>query len=166
MTENYKNDIINAMRKAFEESGYYEAYQVYNTVRLPYPTDNTKKLVEEAEQTFVGTMAEIKAHLEKIKAESKEKHRQDLTQYNKENSEIRDTLIHLAAEDALPNNVAKNEEFIKATWYYALSKDEPYNWSSEYSEFWEVFQKGIEALTSEKNGQGILELLLIGTKEK
>ena len=147
MAENYKNDIINAMRKAFEESGYYKAYQVYNTNRLPYPTNNTKKLIEEAERTFVGTMAEIKAHLEKIKAESKEKHRQDLTQYSKENSEIRDVLIHLAAKDALPDNVAKNEEFIKATWYYALSKDEPYNWNSEYSAFWEVFQKGMEAIS-------------------
>lgn len=152
MTENYKNDIINAMKKAFEESGYYGAYQVYNTVRLPFPTDNTEKIVEEAEQTFVGTMAEIKAHLEKIKAESREKHRQDLTLRNKENSEIRDVLIHLAAEDALPDNVAKNEEFIKATWYYALSENEPYNWNSEYSEFWEVFQKGMEAMASEKNG--------------
>ena len=63
MTENYKNDIISAMRKAFEESGYYVAYQVYNTVRLPFPADNTKKLVEEAEQTFVGTMAELKPAL-------------------------------------------------------------------------------------------------------
>lgn len=141
-------NIIDGMKKAYSESGYYEAYQVYNTVRLPYPTDNTKNLVEEAEQTFVGTMAEIEAYLEKIKAESKEKHRQDLTQYNKENSEIRNVLIHLAAEDALPDNVAKNEEFIKATWYYALSEDEPYNWSSEYSEFWEVFQKGMNALKS------------------
>ena len=148
MAENRKNDIISAMRKAFEESGYYAAYQVYNTSRLPFPTDNTKKLVEEAERTFVGTMAEIKAHLEKVKAEGREKHRQDLTQYNKENSEIRDTLIHLAAEDALPNNVAKNEEFIKATWYYAISEGEPYNWNSEYSEFWEVFQKGMDALKS------------------
>ena len=147
MTENYKNDIISAMRKAFEKSGYYEAYQVYNTNRLPYPTDNTKKLIEEAERTFVGTMAEIKAHLEKVKAKSNEKHMQDLTQYNKESSEIRDVLIHLAAEDALPDNVAKNEEFIKATWYYALSEDEPYNWNSEYSEFWEVFQKGMEAIS-------------------
>ena len=148
MAENHKNDIISAMRKAFEESGYYAAYQVYNTSRLPFPTDNTKKLVEEAERTFVGTMAEIKAHLEKVKAEGREKHRQDLIQYNKENSEIRDALIHLAAEDALPNSVAKNEEFIKATWYYALSEDEPYNWNSEYSEFWEVFQKGMDALKS------------------
>ena len=147
MAENYKNDIINAMRKAFEESGYYEAYQVYNTNRLPYLTNNTKKIVEEAEQTFVGTMAEIKAHLEKIKAISNEKHMQDLTQYNRENSEIRDVLIHLAAEDTLPDNVAKNEEFIKATQYYALSEDEPYNWNSEYSEFWEVFQKGMEAIS-------------------
>ena len=148
MAENHKNDIISAMRKAFEESGYYAAYQVYNTSRFPFPTDNTKKLVEEAECTFVGTMAEIKAHLEKVKAEGREKHRQDLIQYNKENSEIRDALIHLAAEDALPDNVAKNEEFIKATWYYALSEDEPYNWNSEYSEFWEVFQKGMDALKS------------------
>ena len=148
MAENRKNDIISAMRKAFEESGYYAAYQVYNTSRLPFPTDNTKKLVEEAERTFVGTMAEIKAHLEKVKAEGREKHRQDLIQYNKENSEIRDALIHLAAEDALPNSVAKNEEFIKATQYYALSEDEPYNWNSEYSEFWEVFQKGMDALKS------------------
>lgn len=52
MAENYKNDIISAMRKAFEESGYYEAYQVYNTVRLLYPTDNTKKIVEEARTNF------------------------------------------------------------------------------------------------------------------
>ena len=148
MAENRKNDIISAMRKAFEESGYYAAYQVYNTSRLPFPTDNTKKLVEEAERTFVGTMAEIKAHLEKVKAEGREKHRQDLIQYNKENSEIRDVLIHLAAEDALPNSVTKNEEFIKATQYYALSEDEPYNWNSEYSEFWEVFQKGMDALKS------------------
>ena len=148
MTENCKNDIISAMRKAFEESGYYASYQVYNTVRLPFPADNTKKLVEEAEQIFVGTMAEIKAHLEKVKAEGREKHRQDLIQYYKENSEIRDVLIHLAAEDALLDNVAKNEEFIKATWYYALSEDEPYNWNSEYSDFWEVFQKGMDALKS------------------
>lgn len=147
MAENYKNDIISAMRKAFEESGYYEAYQVYTTNRLPYPTDNTKKLVEEAERTFVGTMAEIKAHLEKVKAISNEKHMQDLIQYNKENSEIRDILIRFAAEDALPDNVAKNEEFIKATQYYALSEDEPYNWNSEYLEFWEVFQKGMEAIS-------------------
>ena len=151
MAENYKNDIISAMRKAFEESGYYAAYQVYNTVRLPFPTDNTKKLVEEAERTFVGTMAEIKAHLEKVKAEGREKHRQDLIQYNKEHSEIIDALIHLAAEDVLPDNVAKNEEFIKATTYYALSEDELYNWNSEYLEFWEVFQKGMKALTPEKN---------------
>lgn len=147
MAENYKNDIIRGMRKAYEESGYYEAYQVYNTIRLPYPTDHTKSLVEDAERTFVGTMAEIKAHLEKIKTEGKEQYRQDVTQYNKENGEIRDVLIRLAAEDALPSDVAKNEEFIKATWYYALSEDEPYNWASEYSEFWEAFQKGMEAIS-------------------
>lgn len=148
MAENYKDDIIRGMKKAYEESGYYEAYQVYNTVHLPYPVDHTKSLVEDAERTFVGTMAEIKAHLEKIRAESKEKYRQEVTQYNKENSEIRDVLIRLAAEDALPDNVAKNEDFIKATWYYALSEDEPYSWASKYSEFWEAFQKGMDALKS------------------
>ena len=140
--------IINGMKKAYSESGYYGAYQVYNAVSLPYPTDNTLSLVEAAKQTFVGTMAEIEAHLEKIKAESREKHKQDLIQYNKENVEIRNALIRLAAKDALPSNVAENEEFIEATWYYALSEDEPYNWSSEYSEFWEVFQKGMNALKS------------------
>lgn len=141
-------NIIDGMKKAYSESGYYEAYQVYNTVSLPYPTDNTLALVEVAKQTFVGTMAEIEAYLEKIKAESKEKYKKDLIQYNKENVEIRNALIHLAAKDALPSNVAENEEFIEATRYYALSEDEPYNWNSEYSEFWEVFQKGMNALKS------------------
>ena len=148
MAENFKNDIIRRMKKAYEESGYYEAYQVYSNVRLPYPIDHTSNRVEEAEQTFVGTMTEIKVHLEKVKAESREKHRQDLIQYDKENSEIRDVLLHLAAEDALPSDVAKNEEFINTVWYYALSENEPYNWASEYSEFWETFQKCTNALKS------------------
>lgn len=141
-------NIINGMKKAYSESGYYGAYQVYDTVSLPYPTDNTLALVEAAKQTFVGTIAEIEAHLEKIKAESKEKHKQDLMRYNKENVEIRNALIHLAAKDALPSDVAENEEFIEATWYYALSENEPYNWASEYSDFWDVFQKGMNALKS------------------
>lgn len=141
-------NIIDGMKKAYSESGYYGAYQVYNTLNLPYPTDNTLALVEAAKQTFVGTMAEIEAHLEKIKAESKEKHKQDLIQYNKGNAEIRDALIHLAAKDALPSNVAENEEFIEATWYYALSEDDPFDWASEYSDFWDVFQKGMNALKS------------------
>ena len=141
-------NIIDGMKKAYGESGYYGAYQVYSTVSLLYPTDNTLALVEAAKQTFVGTMAEIEAHLEKIKTESREKHKQDLIQYNKENVEIRNALIHLAAKDALPSDVAENEEFIEATWYYALSEDETYNWNSEYSEFWEVFQKGMNALKS------------------
>ena len=141
-------NIIDGMKKAYGESGYRGAYQVYNTVSLPYPTDNTLALVEAAKQTFVGTMAEIEAHLEKVKAENREKHKQDLIQYNKENAEIRNALIHLAAKDALPSNVAENEEFIEATWYYALSEDEPYNWASEYSDFWDVFQKGMNALKS------------------
>ena len=141
-------NIIDGMKKAYDESGYYGAYQVYNAISLPYPADNTLALVEVAKQTFVGTMVEIEAHLEKIKTESREKYKQDLIQYNKENVEIRNALIHLAAKDALPSNVAENEEFIEATWYYALSEDEPYNWNSEYSEFWEVFQKGMNALKS------------------
>ena len=141
-------NIIEGMNKAYNESGYYGAYQVYNTVSLPYPTDNTLALVEAAKQTFVGTMAEIEAYLEKIKAENREKHKQDLMQYNKENVEIRNALIHLAAKDALPSNVAENEEFIEATRYYALSENDPFNWASEYSDFWDVFQKGMNALKS------------------
>lgn len=128
-------NIIHGMKKAYSESGYYGAYQVYNTVSLPYPTDNTLALVEVAKQTFVGTMAEIEAQLEKIKTESREKHKQDLTQYNKENAEIRNALIHLAAKDALPSDVAENEDFIEATRYYALSEDDPFDWASEYSDF-------------------------------
>ena len=141
-------NIIEGMKKAYSESGYYGAYQVYNAVSLPYPTDNTLALIEAAKQTFVGTIAEIEAHLEKIKAESREKHKQDLMQYNKENAEIRNALIHLAAKDALPSNVAENEEFIEATRYYALSKDDPFDWASEYSDFWDAFQKGMNALKS------------------
>ena len=106
-------NIIHGMKKAYSESGYYGAYQVYDTVSLPYPTDNTLALVEAAKQTFVGTMTEIEAHLEKIKAESKEKHKQDLMRYNKENVEIRNALIHLAAKDALPSDVAENENLLK-----------------------------------------------------
>ena len=147
MNMTFKN-IIDGMKKAYGESGYYGAYQVYNTVSLPYPTDNTLALVEAAKQTFVGTMAEIEAHLEKVKAENREKHKQDLMQYNKENVEIRNALIRLAAKDALPSNVAENEDFIEATWYYALSEDDPFNWASEYSDFWDVFQKGMNALKS------------------
>lgn len=141
-------NIIHGMKKAYSESGYYEAYQVYNTVSLPYPTDNTLALVEVAKQTFVGTMAEIEAYLEKIKVESKEKYKKDLIQYNKENVEIRNALIRLAAKDALPSDVAENEEFIEATRYYALSGDDPFDWASEYSDFWDVFQKGMNALKS------------------
>ena len=141
-------NIIDGMKKAYSESGYYGAYQVDSTVSLPYPTDNTLALVEAAKQTFVGTMAEIEAHLKKIKTESREKHKQDLMQYNKENAEIRNALIHLAAKDALPSNVAENEEFIEATRYYALSEDDPFDWASEYSDFWDVFQKGMNALKS------------------
>ena len=43
MAENYKNDIINAMKKAFEESGYYEAYQVYNTNTSSIPDRQYQK---------------------------------------------------------------------------------------------------------------------------
>lgn len=141
-------NIIDGMKKAYGESGYYGAYQVYNAVSLPYQTDNTLALVEAAKQTFVGTMAEIEAHLEKIKAENREKHKQDLMQYNKENAEIRNALIHLAAKDALPSDVAENEEFIEVTRYYALSEDDPFDWASEYLDFWDVFQKGMNALKS------------------
>ena len=72
MAENYKNDIINAMKKAYEESGYYEAYQVYSKLHLPYPTDNIKSMVEAAEQTFVAKSEQVsdEAHAKVCKTDT------------------------------------------------------------------------------------------------
>lgn len=147
--ETEKNKIIKAMDKAYEESGYHKAYEVFNTMNLTYPVDQTTARVQEVEDNFVGTLKEINAEKERVKAAYKGAYRKDLMAYNEATGEIRDHLIDLAAKDALPKEAADNAEFVKATWYYALSKDEPYNWASEYSEFWDAFEAGNKALKGE-----------------
>jgi hypothetical protein len=147
--ETEKNKIIKAMDKAYEESGYHKAYEVFNTMQLTYPVNQVNARVQEVEDNFVGTLKEINAEKERVKALYKEAYHKDLLEYNRAISDIRDHLIDLAAKDALPTEVANNAEFVKATWYYALSKDEPYNWASEYSEFWDAFEAGNNALKGE-----------------
>ena len=39
-----------------------------------------------------------------------------------------------------------NQDFIRAISYYALSEDEPYNWASEFSEFWDCYEKAQNAI--------------------
>ncbi len=147
--ETEKNMVIKTMDAAYEKSGYHKAYEVFNSMQLTYPVDQTTARIQEVEDNFVGTLKEINAEKERVKAAYKEAHRKDLMAYNEATSEIRDHLIDLAAKDALPTEVANNAEFVKATWYYALSKDEPYNWASEYSEFWDAFEAGMKALKGE-----------------
>lgn len=81
-------------------------------MRLPYPTDQTKELVKKVENTFVGTIADIKAKVEETKAEAKKVRAVALRKFESDSKEIRDTLVHLAAIDSLPNEVATNKEFI------------------------------------------------------
>jgi hypothetical protein len=144
-----KNMVIRAMDEAYEESGYHKAYEVFNTMQLTYPVNQVNARVQEVEDNFVGTLKEINAEKERVKALYKEAYHKDLLEYNRAISDIRDHLIDLAAKDALPTEVANNAEFVKATWYYALSKDEPYNWASEYSDFWDTFEAGMKALKGE-----------------
>lgn len=147
--ETEKNMVIKTMENAYEKSGYHKAYEVFNDMQLTYPVDQTTARVQEVEDNFVGTLKEINAEKERVKAAYKEAYRKDLTAYNEANREIRDHLIGLAAKDALPTEVANNADFVKATWYYALSENEPYNWSSEYSDFWDHFEAGMKALKGE-----------------
>jgi hypothetical protein len=39
-----------------------------------------------------------------------------------------------------------NQDFINAISYYALSEDEPYNWASEFSEFWDCYERAKNAI--------------------
>jgi hypothetical protein len=147
--ETEKNEIIKTMDAAYETSGYHKAYEVFNTTQLTYPVNQADARVQEVEDNFVGTLKEINAERERVKAAYKETYHKDLVEYNRATTDIRDHLIDLAAKDALPTEVANNAEFVKATWYYALSKDEPYNWASEYSDFWDTFEAGMKALKGE-----------------
>ena len=144
-----KDAIIRLMNDAYTEDGYHAAYKVFETVSIPYPKDNTEDWIEDTKKNFVGTYDEIQAELAHVKEKAKESYRDRLYMYNQDTAAIRDELLKLAAIDSLPREVAENEKFIKATSYYALSMDEPYNWASEYSDFWDTFEKANEALKGE-----------------
>jgi hypothetical protein len=144
-----KDAIIRLMNDAYTEDGYHAAYKVFETVSIPYPEDNTENWIEDTKKNFVGTYDEIQAELARVKEKAKESYRDRLYMYNQDTAAIRAELLKLAAIDSLPREVAENENFIKATSYYALSMDEPYNWASEYSDFWDTFEKANEALKGE-----------------
>lgn len=146
MVELTKEAIIEAMNMAYKKNGYYEACRVYKEMRLPYPGDQTKELVKKVEDTFVGTMAEIKAKVEEVKMEAKKARSAALRKFENGSMEITDTLVHLAAIDSLPNEVATNEEFINAVSNYVLDDYEYSNWPSYFAEFWNIFERGMKAL--------------------
>lgn len=142
-----KEDILKRMKDAFENEGYYQAYRVYNENRLDYPErNNFHKRAEEVENNFRGTLAEINVALEKAKEEDKVEYTEKMRAYNADCVELRSKLTDYAAEEGLPSPMNTNQDFIRAISYYALSEDEPYNWASEFSEFWDCFEKAQRAL--------------------
>ena len=148
MAELTKKAIIEAMNEAYKKNGYYGACKVYEEMRLPYPADQTKELVKKVENTFVGTIAEIKAKVEETKAEAKKARTAALRKFESDSKEICDTLIHLAAIDSLPNEVATNKEFIDTISNYVLDDYEYSNWPSYFAEYWNIFERAEEALKS------------------
>ena len=148
MAELTKKAIIEAMNEAYKKNGYYEACKVYEEMRLPFPADQTKELVKKVENTFVGTIAEIKAKVEETKAEAKKARTVALRKFESDSKEICDTLVHLAAIDSLPNEVATNKEFIDVISNYVLDDYEYSNWPSYFAEYWNIFERAEEALKS------------------
>lgn len=146
MIELTKEAIIEAMNTAYKKNGYYEACRVYKEMRLPYPDDQTKELVKKVEDTFVGTMAEIKAKVEETKAEAKKARTAALRKFERDSMEINDTLVHLAAIDSLPNEVATNKKFIDAISNYVLRDYDYSNWPSYFAEYYNIYEKSKEAL--------------------
>lgn len=142
-----KEDILKEMKDAFENEGYYQAYRVYNENHLKYPErNNFHKRAEEVENNFRGTLAEINAVLEKAKEEDKAEYTEKMRAYNADCVELRSKLVDYAAEEGLPSPMNVNQDFINAISYYALSEDEPYNWASEFSEFWDCYEKAQNAI--------------------
>ena len=148
MAELTKKAIIEAMNEAYKKNGYYGACKVYEEMRLLYPADQTKELVKKVENTFVGTIADIKAKVEETKAEAKKARTVALRKFESDSKEICDTLVHLAAIDSLPNEVATNKEFIDAISNYVLDDYEYSNWPSYFAEYWNIFERAEEALKS------------------
>ena len=142
-----KEDILKKMKETFENEGYHQAYRVYNENRLEYPERNSfHKRAEEVENNFRGTLAEINAALEKAKEEDKAEYTEKMRAYNADCVELRSKLVDYAAEEGLPSPMNTNRDFIRAISYYALSEDEPYNWASEFSEFWDCYEKAQNAI--------------------
>ena len=143
-----KDELIKKMRDAFERDGYYKAYKVTEEYQLKYPnSEDFHSHENDVTNNFRGTLSEINEELAKAKKQDKEEYQSALHAYNTGSSEIRDVLVELAAKDGLPDVVSSNKKFIDNIAYYALNEfSEAYNWASNFSEFWEYFVRGTEAL--------------------
>lgn len=146
MAEITKEKIIKAMNEAYKKSGYFEVCRIYKEMRLPYPKDQIAELVKKVEDTFVGTMAEIKAKVEETKAEAKKARTAALRKFERDSMEINETLVYLAAIDSLPNEVATNKKFIDAISNYVLRDYDYSNWPSYFAEYYNIYEKSKEAL--------------------
>jgi len=142
-----KAEILQRMRVAYESDDYYHAYKVYNENQLDYPRkEDFHKREEDVKANFRGTLAEVTAEIEKAKSADAKDYKDHMWSYNHDSAELRSTLIELAAYEGLPSEVSNNRDFVNAISYYALSESEPYNWASEFSEFWDCFEKAQAAL--------------------
>lgn len=142
-----KAEILQRMQVAYERDGYYQAYKVYDENHLDYPRkEDFHKREEDVKANFHGTLAEINAELEKAKSADAKDYKDHMGSYNHDSAELRNALIELAAYDGLPSEVGNNRDFVNAISYYVPSDDEPYNWASEFSEFWDCFEKAQAAL--------------------
>lgn len=143
-----KDELIKKMKDAFERDGYYKAYKVTEDYQLKYPdSKNFHSHEDDITNNFRGTLNEINEELAKAKKQDKEEYQSALLAYNTGSSEIRDVLVELAAKEGLPDVVSSNKKFIDSIAYYALNEfSESYNWASNFSEFWEYFVRGTEAL--------------------
>lgn len=146
MAEITKEKIIKAMNEAYKKSGYFEACRIYKEMRLPYPKDQIEELVKKVEDTFVGTMAEIKAKVEETKAEAKKARAAALRKFERDSMEINEMLVYLAAIDSLPNEVATKKEFINIAKNHALDNCKYSNWPSYLAEFYNVYEQCKKAL--------------------
>lgn len=146
MAEITKEKIIKAMNEAYKKSGYFEVCRIYKEMHLPYPKNQIAEQVKKVEDTFVGTMAEIKAKVEETKAEAKKARTAALRKFERDSMEINETLVYLAAIDSLPNEVATNKKFIDAISNYVLRDYDYFNWPSYFAEYYNIYEKSKEAL--------------------
>ena len=143
-----KDELLKKIKDTFERDGYFKAYKVTEDYQLKYPDHKDFHSHEEdVTNNFRGTLSEINDKLEKAKRQDREDFMSVMHAYHIDSSEIRNVLVELAAKEGLPDAVSSNKKFINAIAYYALNDfSEPYNWASNFSEFWEYFERGTEAL--------------------